>query len=157
MSVCWDAKHGRRCLLPVYEIHALSVAVGSSLAVFLFKHQGSSCQVNTCLRFVLSVKLYKPANRERSPLFLPLPCHRLKLQVESVHTANWHLPEAHFQSMSSSCCLSRRPRQKSGNVALSPPIKLQSRNEDGVRCRITSNILSRTQASSLPASKLASK
>lgn len=49
-----------------------------------------------------------------------------------------------FQSMCSSFhlpCLAQ-----SGNVALSLPIKLQSTNENGVRHRITSNILSHTQS-----------
>lgn len=46
--------------------------------------------------------------------------------------------------MCSSCHLPCLPQ--SGNAALSLPIKLQSTNEDGARHRITSNILSHTQA-----------
>lgn len=60
-----------------------------------------------------------------------------------------------FQSSSSSCLVPST--KKSRNMARLPPIKLQSTNEDGVRRQITSNILSRTQAPSLPATKLASR
>ncbi len=55
-----------------------------------------------------------------------------------------HLSRTNFQSMCSSCHLPCLPQ--SGNTAPSLPIKLQSTNEDGVRHRITSNILSHTQA-----------
>lgn len=77
-------------------------------------------------------------------------CFRFVLSVLSV--------KLYKPATSSSCGFPCRPRRKkSGNVALSPPIKLQSTNEDGVRRRITSNILSCTQAPSFPATKLASK
>lgn len=55
-----------------------------------------------------------------------------------------HHTETRFQSMCSSCHLPCLPQSE--NVVLSLPIKLQSTNEDGVRRRITSNILSPTQA-----------
>lgn len=56
-----------------------------------------------------------------------------------------HHSRTNFQSMCLSHHLPCLP--KSGNGAPSLPIKLQSTNEDGVRHRITSNILSHTQAS----------
>lgn len=55
-----------------------------------------------------------------------------------------HHSGTHFQFMFSSRHLPCLPQ--SGNAAPSLPIKLQSTNEDGVRHRITSNILSHTQA-----------
>ena len=55
-----------------------------------------------------------------------------------------HHSGTHFRSMCSSRHLPCLPQ--SGHAAPSLPIKLKSTNEDGVRHRITSNILSHTQA-----------
>lgn len=76
-----------------------------------------------------------------------LSCKNKVCPTERAHVSTpllQHCIKTHFESARSSChppCLAQ-----SGNAALSSPIKLQSTNEDGVRHRITSNILSHTQA-----------
>lgn len=55
-----------------------------------------------------------------------------------------NITQTHSLSMCSSCHLPCLPQ--SGNAAPSLPIKLQSTDQDGVRHRITSNILSHTPA-----------
>lgn len=156
--VCWDAKHNRWRLLAAYEIARAKRSV-SARRVSCLKRQRVLISSRYLLR-LLSVKLLlSRRTEERSPLFLPLSCLRLKPQVERVCALHASTLLALVTSPRRRAVVSpsaEGKKKKSGNMALLPPIKLQSTNEDGVSRRITSNILSRTQAPSLPATKLAS-